>query len=53
MDYFDCQHCGDLVSIDPMPNPLTCVTCQEEIAADRKYDETKGEFENESNSRRS
>ena len=42
-DYFDCQHCGDLVSLDPSPNPLTCVLCQEEIDADRKYDETKGE----------
>lgn len=42
-DHFDCQHCGDLVSLDPMPNPLTCVLCQEEIDADRKYDETKGE----------
>lgn len=42
-DYFDCQHCGDLISLDPMPNLLTCVLCQEEIDADRKYDETKGE----------
>jgi len=33
-DYFNCQHCGELVSDEPQENELTCHICLAEIEAD-------------------
>ncbi len=40
-EHFNCQHCGELVSEDGAPFPVTCFICQSEIDADNKYDEMR------------
>jgi len=38
-DHFNCEHCGELVSDEPLPYEPTCDICQKEIDADDQQGE--------------